>query len=95
MKKLIFEYLNVTYPNIHLIRTGAGDIVEGYDSKLGWYQIREEMVITVIKLFCINHLTTSEIVNEWVNNRTSCQKMSNTNSVYVCSSYTTSSSTIF
>ena len=70
MKKLIFEYLNTSYPNAHIIKTKFGNLLCGYnEDDCGWLGIRQDMVKTIIKLFSCNFIIADDIIKEWCETR--------------------------
>ena len=70
MKKLIFEYLNTSYPNAYIKKTRFGNILCGYnEDNCGWLGIGRDMKKTVIKLFSCNFIIADDIIKEWCETR--------------------------
>ena len=85
LKRIIFLYLDSNYPEIYLLELDhLGDIVQTFDkkkqdcwtdirkvgrSKNSWFDMRGEIVDTLVLLFSINHTTADSILNDWVNCR--------------------------
>jgi hypothetical protein len=67
MEKLIFKYLNSTYPKTHLNLTKFGYDICGYnETNTDWIYVREEMAITIMKLFSCNWVTADDMINKWI-----------------------------
>ena len=78
MKKLIFEYLNTSYPNAHIIKTKFGNLLCGYnEDDCGWLGIRRDMVKTIIKLFSCNFIIADDIIKEWCETRPMFESVKN------------------
>lgn len=85
LKRIIFLYLDSNYREIYLLELDhLGDIVQTFDekkqdcwtdirkvgkSKNSWFDMRGEVVDTLVLLFSINHTTADSILNDWVNCR--------------------------
>ena len=70
MKKLIFEYLNTSYPNAYIKKTKFGNILCAYnEDDCGWLRIRRNMEKTVMKLFSCNFGIADDIIKEWCETR--------------------------
>lgn len=85
MKKLMFKYLDMKYPEIYLLELDfLGDIVQTFDEerqadwldnrrvgrgKGSWYDQRKEIIEGLMLMFCVTEVTAEIILNEWVLNR--------------------------
>ncbi len=85
MKKIMFKYLDMKYPEIYLLELDfLGDIVQTFDEerqsdwldnrrvgrgKGSWYDQRKEIVEGLMLMFCVTEVTAEIILNEWVLNR--------------------------
>lgn len=76
MKKLIFSYLNSTYPDIYVLRSHSHGIevnfIKTSDSdkdKSTWFSTRREMIETIKLLFSVDGNTANNIIDEWVESR--------------------------
>ena len=66
MKKLVFEYLNTTYPNAYVLSTKFGTLLCGYnEDDSNWLEVRRNMKETVMKLFSCNLITADDMIKEW------------------------------
>jgi hypothetical protein len=66
MEKLIFEYLNSTYPEIYRKLTKFGYTICGYDDKRNWFFVRYNMTRTIMSLFCCDCDTAESMINKWI-----------------------------
>ena len=67
MKKLIFTYLNETYPETYRYMTKFGYDIRGYnETNTNWSYVRSNMVETIMNLFSCNWITADDTVNEWI-----------------------------
>jgi hypothetical protein len=85
MKKIMFKYLDMKYPEIYLLELDyLGDIVQTFDKekqgdwhdnrrvgrgKGSWFDQRKEIIEGLTLMFCVNEVTADIILNEWVLNR--------------------------
>jgi hypothetical protein len=71
MKKKMFKYLDMMYPDIYLIQLGYGDVVKVFDKEKrgGWFDLSKEIIEELTLMFCVNKATAHIILNEWVENR--------------------------
>lgn len=70
VKKLVFEYLNTSYPNAYIKKTRFGNLLCGYnETNSGWLEVRENMGKTVMRLFSCNLRTSDDIIKEWCETR--------------------------
>jgi hypothetical protein len=70
VKKLVFEYLNTTYPNAYIRSTKFGNLLCGYNKDdSGWLYERKNMLETVMNLFNCNFLTADDYIIEWCESR--------------------------
>lgn len=78
MKKLVFEYLNTTYPNAYLKKTKFGNLLSGYnETDNGWLYVRKDMLETVMNLFGCNFLTADDYIIEWCETRPVFESVAN------------------
>jgi hypothetical protein len=85
MKKIMFKYLDMKYPEIYLLELDfLGDIVQTFDEerqadwldnrrvgrgKGSWFDQRKEIIEGLTLMFCVSQVTAEIILNEWVLNR--------------------------
>ena len=85
MKRVMMLYLNSNYPEIYLLKLDfLGDVVETFDkgkqdcwtdirkvgrSKNSWFDMRKEIIDTLVLLFSVNYITADSVLNDWVNCR--------------------------
>lgn len=84
MKKLIFSYLNSTYPDIYVLRLSSYGIEVNFvktsnsdKNKSNWFGIRREMTKTITLLFSVDWNTAFNIIDEWVESRTHYEYVKN------------------
>ena len=83
MKKLIFEYLNVNYPNLYIRKTKFGDVICGYDRGTSWLYVRSEAIDTIKVLFSCDIATADELVNDWIKSRPVFDRIRNSTNEFV------------
>jgi hypothetical protein len=67
VKKLVFAYLNESYPKTYRKLTKFGYDICGYnENSTDWIYVRNNMVTTIKHLFCINWITADDMINEWI-----------------------------
>jgi hypothetical protein len=85
MKKIMFKYLDMKYPEIYLLELDfLGDIVQTFDEerqadwldnrrvgrgKGSWFDQRKEIIEGLTLMFCVSQVTADIVLNEWVLNR--------------------------
>jgi hypothetical protein len=85
MKKIMFKYLDMKYPEIYLLELDfLGDIVQTFDEerqadwldnrrvgrgKGSWFDLRKEIIEGLTLMFCVSQVTADIVLNEWVLNR--------------------------
>jgi hypothetical protein len=81
VKKLVFEYLNTTYPNAYIRQTKFGILLCGYNKEnSGWLYVRKNMLETVMNLFGCNFLTADDYIIEWCETRPVFESVKNSTS---------------
>lgn len=81
VKKLVFEYLNTTYPNAYIRKTKFGILLCGYNKEnSGWLYVRKNMLETVMNLFGCNFLTADDYIIEWCETRPVFESVKNSTS---------------
>jgi hypothetical protein len=82
MKKIMFKYLDMKYPEIYVLELDfLGDMVQTFDEKRqgdwydnrsygrgkgSWFDLRKEIIEGLTLMFCVTHVTADIILNEWV-----------------------------
>ena len=67
VKKLVFTYLNESYPKTYRKLTKFGFELCGYnETNTNWLYVRNNMVRTIENLFSINWITADDMINEWI-----------------------------
>ena len=82
MKKIMFKYLDMKYPEIYLLELDfLGDIVQTFDEerqadwldnrrvgrgKGSWYDQRKEIIEGLMLMFCVTQVAAEIILDEWV-----------------------------
>jgi hypothetical protein len=67
MEKLIFKYLNSTYPKTYRKLTKFGYDIRGYnETNRDWFHVRQDMYRTIMTLFSCNWITADEMINKWI-----------------------------
>ena len=82
LKRVMMAYLDTTYPEIYLLKLDfLGDVVQTFDeekklnftdnrtigrSSNSWYDMRKEVINTLILMFSINKVTAENVLNDWV-----------------------------
>jgi hypothetical protein len=85
MKKIMFKYLDMKYPEIYLLELDfLGDIVQTFDEERqadwldnrrvgrgngSWFDQRKEIIEGLTLMFCVSQVTADIVLNEWVLNR--------------------------
>ena len=85
LKRVMMAYLDTTYPEIYLLKLDfLGDVVQTFDeekkldftdnrtigrSSNSWYDMRKEVINTLVLMFSINKVTAENVLNDWVNCR--------------------------
>ena len=82
MKKIMFKYLDMKYPEIYLLELDfLGDIVQTFDEERqadwldnrrvgrgngSWFDQRKEIIEGLSLMFCVTKVTAEIILEEWV-----------------------------
>ena len=67
MEKLIFKYLDSMYPMTYRKLTKFGYVICGYNgTNTDWIYVRNNMVKSIMTLFCCNWFTADNTINKWI-----------------------------